>query len=108
MQHVAILHNVVLAFLPEFPRFFCALLALAGDEIIIRHGFGANEAAFKIRMNHSGGLRCGAMAAHGPRAHFLDTRRKVRDEVQQGVTGADDPVQARFGEAQILQKRLGP
>src|SRR5690606_4888147 len=48
MQDVAILDDVILAFLAQPARFARAGLAAVGDEVLVGDGFGANETALEI------------------------------------------------------------
>ena len=60
MKNIPILDEVVFAFHTLAARLFGALLSLMLDIILIRDGFGANKAPFKIRMDHA--RRIGAVA----------------------------------------------
>ena len=51
MHHIAVLHDVVLAFKPELAGLARTGLALAGDVVVIGDGFGADEALFEIGVD---------------------------------------------------------
>src|SRR5579863_6681139 len=73
MQDVAVLDDVLRAFEAEFARFLGALLAAAGDEVLVGDRFGADEALLKVGVDDAGGLgRLGA-APHRPGARLLGT-----------------------------------
>src|SRR5262245_35151224 len=71
VQHVAVLHHVILAFLAQTARGGGASLTLVLDEVVVAHGFGADEATLEIGVDHACSLRGGEAALDGPRAHFL-------------------------------------
>ncbi len=56
-HHVAVLHDIFLAFQPDTAGFAGAGFALAGDIIGIGDGFGADEALFEIGVDDAGALR---------------------------------------------------
>src|SRR3569623_1835243 len=59
VHHVAVLHDVVLAFQTPLAGFLGFLLAAAGDEVGIGDDLGADEAAFEVGVDYGGGLRRG-------------------------------------------------
>ena len=72
MHHIAVLHDIFLAFYAHFAGFFGFGFAAERDEIVVGNHLGADEAAFKIGMNHAGGLRGGVAFVDGPGADFFD------------------------------------
>lgn len=56
VQHVTILDRIGLAFRAHLAGFLRRTLAAEGDVVIIGDGFGADEAFFKIPVDHTGGL----------------------------------------------------
>src|SRR3569623_3017767 len=66
VQHIAVLDDVLLAFRAHLARFLRALFALVRDEVLIRYGLRANEAAFEVGMDHAGRLRRGVADVNGP------------------------------------------
>src|SRR5690349_20760416 len=74
VHHVAIAHDVVLAFEPQLAGFFRALLAVELDVIFVRYHFGADETFIEIGVDHARRLRRRFALVHRPRAHFLRPR----------------------------------
>jgi hypothetical protein len=89
VQHIAILNHIFLAFGAHFAGFFGARFALVSDEIIKAYCLRADEAFFKIGMDHAGGLRCGVTGMDGPGANFLDAGGEISLQAEQLVGGAD-------------------
>lgn len=58
MHHVPVLDDILLAFQAHLACFLGALLAFAGDEVVIADDLGADKAFFEIGMDDSSGLRC--------------------------------------------------
>jgi len=83
MHDIAFLDDVFLAFQPQLSRLFGPGLTLERNEILISDHFGANEAALKIRVDDSGGLRRGGPRVHRPRADLLRTRREISLQTEQ-------------------------
>src|SRR5674476_1019647 len=82
-QHVAVFHDVFLAFHPVE-----AFFARGGDgtefhQIVVGDGFGLDEAAFKIGMNHARRLGRGVADVNRPGADFLFARREIRPQTEQ-------------------------
>src|SRR4051812_6602188 len=57
MDHVAIAHDIVLAFETHLAGFLGALLALVSDVIVERDHFGADESFLEIGVDDAGRLR---------------------------------------------------
>lgn len=55
-HHVAVLDDVVLAFLAHFAGVLGFLFAAAGDEVVVGDGLGLDEATLKIRVDGAGRL----------------------------------------------------
>src|SRR5512144_2248737 len=73
-HHVAIAHDIILALRPHHAFFPRALPAAVRHEVLVRHRFGANEAALEIRVDHSrGDWRCVA-ALDCPRSYLRVAR----------------------------------
>ena len=98
IQHVAVLDDVFLAFDAHLAGFLGAGFALAGDEVVVGDGLGADEAALEVGVDDAGRLRRGVAAVDGPGAHFLHAGGEVGLQAEQVVAGADqrgpDPVRA--------------
>ena len=103
-HHVAIPHDVFLAFHMHLARCLGAHLALIGDVVLVADGFRRDEAAFEVAMDHAGGGRRLGAGGDGPGAGFLGAAGEVGDEAQQGVALADHPVEPAVIEAQALEE----
>src|SRR6187551_2038174 len=57
VQHVAVLDDVLLAFLAQPARRCGTGLALVLDEVVVADRLGADEAALEVGVDHPGGLR---------------------------------------------------
>src|SRR5690242_17296326 len=104
VHYVAVVHDVVLALEAHASRLAGALLAVAGDVIVVRDHFGADEAALEVGMDRSGGLRRGRADRHRPGAHFLLARGEVRLQAEQLVRGTDQAIEPRLGHAHVGQE----
>ncbi len=78
MHDIAFLDDVLLALEAQTTRFFCALLTIAHNVVVIGNDLGTNKALLKISVNLAGGLGCGRTDFRGPGANFLLAGRKVR------------------------------
>jgi hypothetical protein len=75
VHHVAVLHDVLLAFEPELARLARTRFALERDVVVIGDGLGADEALLEIRMDDAGRLRGLGALGDGPGARLLSGRR---------------------------------
>ena len=101
-QHdVAVLHDVVFAFVARLAGLLGGNFATERDEVVIGDRLCADEAALEVGVDNAGRLRCPRAAFDRPGARFLRPGGKVGNEVEQVVTGADQPVEARFVKAKI-------
>src|SRR5687768_12361976 len=57
LDHVAVLHDVFLAFDPQLADFLRAVLGAGGNEVVVVDDFRGDEAAFEIGVDHAGGCR---------------------------------------------------
>src|SRR5690606_7961278 len=89
MHHVAVAHDVVLAFQPHFSLLLRARLAAVGDEVLVGDRLGTDEAALEVAVDHARGLRRGRPGPHGPGAHFLDAGGEEGQQPEQLVGCAD-------------------
>ena len=96
MDYVSIFYNILFALNPQGPgrprRGFGFML----DEIFVADDLGPDEAALKIGVNDSGGLRSAAVAFNGLGAHFFFAGREIACQAQGAVAGVNDLVQAVF------------
>ena len=81
-NHITILHHVIAPFHLHQPGGFdgVAILKLLKDRE--RDDLGTNETAFKIRMDHTGGLWCCPMTADRPGPYFIFVVREITDQIQ--------------------------
>src|SRR5690606_19240392 len=84
-HHVAVLDDVVLALHAVEPLLTGGSDRAAGDQVVVRHGLGLDEAPLEVRVNHAGGLRRRVTGTDRPRAHLLLARREVRPQAEQVV-----------------------
>jgi len=77
MHHVAVLHDVFLAFRRHVARGLRALFAAIGDVRGVVYDFGADETFFEICVNDARSLRGGRADGDGPRADFLFAGREI-------------------------------
>src|SRR4029077_7328070 len=94
VEDVPVLDDIFLSLGPHLAGFLGALLAAAGDEILIGDGLAADEAALEIRMDDAGRLRGAGAAVDSPGPRFLRPHGEEGDEVEQLVARMDDTVEA--------------
>ena len=99
MEDVAVLHNIVLAFLAQLAGVAGSGFAVQGDIVVIGDGLGTDETALEVAMNLACGLRGLAALLDGPGAGFLGADGEEGDEVEEVVAGADDPGETGAKEA---------
>src|SRR4051812_35423957 len=100
MEDVAVLDDILLAFEPHLAGVLGTLLTLAGDEIRIGDGFGADEALLEIGVDDAGRFRRAAAGAQGPGMRLLGADGEEGEEAEQAVAGADDAVEPRLRETE--------
>src|ERR1700680_4325661 len=98
MHDAPVAHDIFLAFQAHFPRVLGAMLALAGDEVVVSDYLCANEAFFEVGMDYARGLRCGAAALHRPCTDLLRPGREVSFQAKQFVPCMDQPIEPGLGE----------
>src|SRR5260221_11101829 len=103
-HHVAVLDDVIAAFLAHLAGVLRPLLAVARDVIVVRDRLGADEAALEVGMDGAGGFGRRGAAPDGPGARLLRPGGEERDQVEQRVPGADPPRQAGLGEPEAAQE----
>lgn len=82
MHDIAILDDIVLAFQTPFAGIFRTLFALVRNEVFVAITLCADETAFEIAVNHTGGLWGGRADRNGPGADFLYAGGKVGRQIQ--------------------------
>ena len=98
-QHVAVLHDIFLAFVTRLAGFLGGNFAAQANEIIVGNGLGANEAAFEIGVDDAGGLRRLGALVDRPGARLLGADREIgdRDEAARSLRGSRGRGRARSG-----------
>ena len=71
VHDVAFLHDVILAFESPPARFLRALLAIAGDVVVVGDDLGTDETRREIRVNLARSLRRRRARAYRPGADLL-------------------------------------
>ena len=107
VRDVSVLHDVIFSFQTDQAFFFGSLFAAAGDEVVVGHDFGADEAAFDIGVDLAGRFLGFRAVDDGPGADFVSTGSEEVDQAQEGIAGFDQFIQARFGQAQFFQEDFG-
>src|SRR5689334_11519262 len=106
MHDIAVPDDVVLAFEPHFSHLLRALLALAGEKVIIGDDLRADKAFLEIGVDYARGLRRSTAAADSPRPDFLRARGEIGLQPEQLVAGVDQTLEPGFGESHIGQEDL--
>ena len=89
VHHVAVLDDVLLAFLAHLAGFLGADLAAQADVVVVGDGLGADEALLEVGVDDAGGLRRLGALVDGPGARLLGADGEEGDEVATGVALAD-------------------
>src|SRR5688572_17016972 len=76
-QHVAVVHDVILALLPHHALLLHPLPATVRDEVGVARRLGLDEAALEVGVDDPRRLRRGVAAVNGPGAHLLFAGREV-------------------------------
>ena len=71
VYHIAVLHHIVLAFHANLTFFAGSSYTAVGHEVIVVDDFGADKAAFKVRVNLASGLRCRGALGNRPGTAFI-------------------------------------
>ena len=104
VHDIAILYHVVLAFGADEACFLGGVPAAVLQEIAVAQGFGADEAAFEVSVNHACALWCLVACMERPGTAFLFACGKEGAETEDFVTLANDGVEARFLHAEFLKE----
>src|SRR5688572_31928856 len=83
LDHIAVAHGVVLALQAQLAGLLGALLALVGDEIVVRGYLGTDESALEIGVDHARRLRRGGARRYRPGAHFLRAGGEIGLQAEQ-------------------------
>src|SRR5437870_11092843 len=98
MQDVAVGDLVVLALEPHLAGVARAGLTTERRIVVIGDGLHTNETALEIGMNHRRRLRSLGASRDGPRRRLLRAGGEERDQIEQLMAGADQPVEAGLAE----------
>src|SRR2546425_2547303 len=104
MNHIAILHDVVLAFQPEFTLLAASSFAAELRQVFESNNLGPYETALDVRVNHAGSLVGVRTALDRPRAAFVFSGGQKTYQVEQRVTSANESVARGLDNAKVLQK----
>ena len=86
VHHVAVMHDVFLAFSAHLPGFLGTGFALVGDEVFVGDGLGADEATLEVSVDDARRLGGGVAGVDGPGTDFLDASGEVGGEAKELVT----------------------
>ena len=80
LHHVTLFNDVLLAFStqPSFVAGFCQ--GTGFKQLLVANGLRANEAAFEVRVNHTGGLGRGLAGLDRPSPGFLLTGCEIGEQ----------------------------
>lgn len=87
---VAILHNVLLSFLPVQAGSFYLLLSTMLLQVIVRLHLSHDEAVFEVGVDDTGSSWCQRSISEGPALDLVLTTREVVDELKGTVSDVDD------------------
>src|SRR5674476_1541388 len=88
-QHVAVFDDVFLAFHPVEAFFARGGDGTAFHQIFVGHGFGLDETAFEIGVNHAGGFWRSVANVNGPGTHFFFAGREIGSQTEQMIRRTD-------------------
>src|SRR5579885_2272818 len=103
MQHVAILHNVVLPLKAQLAGIPRSGFAPESDVISVRYCFCPDEPVFEVREDGPGGLRRFGALGDCPGAVFLRACSEKSDQSQERIASTDDAIEPRLFEAHRLE-----
>src|SRR5262245_50435653 len=104
MHHVPVLHYVVFPLQAHLARLTAARLATVADVVVVGDDFGADEAAFDVRMDLPGGFDRRRAARNRPRPRLHRPGGEETDEVEHGVGLLNEAVAGRVGESEVGEK----
>src|SRR5512132_1777295 len=101
VDHVAILHDVLLPFEPQL-----AVIAARGDraareQVFVAHHLGADESTGNIGVNLARGDDRRCVARNRPRPVLILTDGEERDVAEQVIAGANHAIEARLVQSEI-------
>ena len=104
VDHVAVLHHIVLALAAQQPLLLGGGHGAAGDHLGEVDGLGTDEAALDVGVDLAGGLRSLRTLDDGPRAALVLAVGEEGDKTQQRIGTLNEPVQAGLFDAQLLKE----
>ena len=106
MHDVAVLDDVVLALDGELAGGAAFGFGAVFDEVVVLDDFGADEAFLEVGVDDSGGAGSLVALVDGPGADFGLAGGEVGAQAEQVVGGADQALDARVFQAQLLEEHL--
>src|SRR5687767_1866506 len=104
VNYVAVLNDVLFAFQSELALLAAAGLAPQLDQILEADNFSSYETALDVGMNRARGAVRGRPAPYRPRAALVFTRSQKAYQIEQAISGADEPVARRVCYSEVLKK----
>jgi len=102
ISYIAVFHDVILSFEADQAFFFGSLFTAAGDEVVVRDDFSANEAPFDVGVDLAGSFLGLRAVDDGPGTDFVGPGGEEVDQAEEGIAGFDELIEARFGESQFF------
>ena len=99
VDHVAVLHDIVLTLTAELPFFLGGVDAAVLHHVIVGDYLGTDETALNVGVDLTGCLRRLGTLADGPCTALVLTVGQEGDETQQGIGALDEAVQTGLGDA---------
>src|ERR1700682_158266 len=106
MEHVAVLHNVVLALKPQDSLRACVGFGPGLQQLVPGNGFSPDKMFFQIRVNSAGGGLRARASRDGPGAAFVFANGEKRNDSKQLICFADQPRESAVGQTVTAQKFL--
>ena len=98
------MHDILLALGADQSLLLGGGHGAVGLQVLKGHHFGADKAPLEVGVDLTGRLGGLGAVGDGPGAALILAGGEEGDEAQQGVAGFDEPVQAGFLDAQVLQE----
>ena len=102
VRDVSVLHDVIFSFQTDQAFFFGSLFTAAGDEVVVRDDFSANEAPFDVGVDLAGSFLGLRAVDDGPGTDFVGPGGEEVDQAEEGIAGFDELIETRFGESQFF------
>ena len=105
MDDVAVAHHIVAALEPLFAALAQHRVRPRVEQLLGSGHLGADETARDVGVDARRGVERGLALAKIPRAHLGIARGEERDQPEQSIGAARDPVQAGLLETEVVQER---